>query len=64
MERRWCVREDIFDGQNALWWLRKELESENVKSTPMTVALRNIGFDPIINVRFSGLEALGRRYWQ
>jgi hypothetical protein len=61
MKRRWCVTEDIFQRDNGLWWLNKEKESENIMSTPMTVALRNGGISRVIDVKLGGFESFRRR---
>lgn len=61
MKKRWCVREDIFEGDNGLWWLNKEVDLEVRTQTPMAIALKNGDISKVIDVRFGGLSTMGRR---
>jgi hypothetical protein len=57
MERRWPLRDDIFQQRNGLWWLN-EKKDEQLKEdkTPMTVALRNGNISGVIDVKVGGLS--------
>ena len=58
MERRWPVRDDIFQLGNGLWWLndtKGEQITEN--KTPMAVALRNGNISGVIDVKVGGLSS-------
>ena len=61
MKKRWCVREDIFEGENGLWWLNKEVDLEERTKTPMQVVLKNKEISKVIDVRFGGFSTMGRR---
>jgi hypothetical protein len=61
MKKQWCVREGIFEGENGLWWLNKEVERDERTKTPMAVALRNGDISKVIDVRFGGLSTMERR---
>jgi hypothetical protein len=58
MERRWPVRDDIFQQENGLWWLNdKQDEPKEENRTPMTVALRNGNISGVIDVKIGGLSS-------
>ena len=58
MERRWPVRDDIFQRENGLWWLNeKKDEQPKENKTPMAVALRNGNISGVIDVKVSGLSS-------
>ena len=61
MKKRWCVREGIFEGDNCLWWLNKEVEDTRTKQTPMTIALKNADSSKVFDVRAGGYATTGRR---
>lgn len=61
MKKQWCVREGIFEGENGLWWLNKEVERDERTKTPMAIALKNGDISNIIDVKSSGLSTMGRR---
>ncbi len=62
MDRRWCVREDIFEKDDGLWWLKKEQYDPAEKNrTPMAVALRNGNISGVIDSKRGGLSAIGRK---
>ena len=58
MERRWPVRDDIFQQENGLWWLNnKHDEPKEENRTPMAVALRNGNISGVIDVKIGGLSS-------
>lgn len=58
MERRWPVRDDIFQQENGLWWLNdKQDKPIEENRTPMAVALRNGNISGVIDVKISGLSS-------
>ena len=61
MKRKWCVREDIFQGDNGLWWLNQKIEMDDSTKTPMTIALKNGNISKVIDVKSGGLIGFGRR---
>jgi hypothetical protein len=62
MDRRWCVREEVFERDDGLWWLKKEQHNPVEKSrTPMTIALRNGNISGVIDSKIDGLSAIGRK---
>jgi hypothetical protein len=64
MKRRWFVREGVFERDDSLWWLNKELNDPHEKGrTPMTIALKNGNISRVIDVKYGGLSASGKRRW-
>ncbi len=64
MKRRWFVREGVFERDDGLWWLNKELNDPQEKGrTPMTIALKNGNISRVINFKYGGLSASGKRRW-
>lgn len=61
MKKIWCVREGIFEGDNGLWWLNKEVEREERIKTPMAIALKNGDISKVIDVNSHGLSTMERR---
>jgi hypothetical protein len=61
MKKQWCVREGIFEGDNGLWWLNKEIDDREIAKTPMIVALKNADISKVYDVRLGGFATNGRR---
>ncbi|UCE72906.1 MAG: hypothetical protein JSV56_07670 [Methanomassiliicoccales archaeon] len=61
MKRRWCDREGIFECDNRLWWLNRNMDYEEKSSTPMAIALKNGDISKVIDVKLGGLSGLSRR---
>lgn len=61
MKKRWCVREDIFDGNNCLWWLNKEVDDREIARTPMSIALKNAEISKVNDVRTNEFAEMTRR---
>ncbi len=58
MERRWPVRDDIFQKGNGLWWLNEKKDDQlKEDKTPMAVALRNGNISGVIDVKVGGLSS-------
>ena len=64
MKRRWCVREGVFERDDGLWWLNKELNDPRERShTPMAIALKNGDISRVIDIKCDRLSASGKRRW-
>lgn len=64
MKRRWCVREGVFERDDGLWWLNKELNDPRERSrTPMAIALKNGDISRVIDLKCGRLSASGKRRW-
>jgi len=62
MERRWPVRDDIFQREDGLWWLNEGKEEPlKENKTPMAVALRNGNISGVIDVKVGGLSSKSDR---
>ncbi|UCF07891.1 MAG: hypothetical protein JSW28_09670 [Thermoplasmata archaeon] len=53
------MRDDIFQREDGLWWLREEKDDmEQWNRTPMAIALKNGNISGVIDSKRSGLSPL------